>query len=93
MTDQHGVSEDVESAPAPALARGVYSVCYYLAFGTVYAGHLAMEFVPADSVVRRAFHDGAEGARRALARAHEERATAEREMALPEEPTEPLGGA
>jgi hypothetical protein len=93
MTHQHAMDDRTDRRPMPGLSRGVYGVCYYLAFGSVYAGHLAMEFLPPDGVVRQALHDGAEAARLARARAREEQELAEREMALPDEATDPAGGA
>ncbi|HEY3824357.1 MAG TPA: hypothetical protein VGL82_07345 [Bryobacteraceae bacterium] len=75
------------SAPSldPTVSRGVYTICYYLAFGAVYGSCLAMEFIPPDSVIRHGLRDGAEAAREAWARSHEEDEVAESEMELPED--------
>ena len=67
------------------VSKGVYSLCYYLSFGAVYASILAMEVLPPDSIVRHGFRDGAEAARKARARAHDGDGIAESEMELPEE--------
>jgi hypothetical protein len=69
----------------PAVSKGVYSLCYYVSFGAVYASRLAMEVIPPDSVVRHGLRDGAEAAREAWARTHEEDTVAESEMELPVE--------
>jgi hypothetical protein len=69
----------------PAVSKGVYSFCYYVSFGAVYASHLAMEVLPPDSMVRHGLRDGAAAAREAWARAHEEDILAESEMELPVE--------
>lgn len=51
-----------------SVAKGVYVFCYYLSFGAVYTGELAMEIVPADSPIRHGLADGANAAREARRR-------------------------
>jgi hypothetical protein len=48
-----------------SVAKSVYVCCYYLSFGAVYTGELAMEAVPADSPIRHGLADGARAAREA----------------------------
>lgn len=69
----------------PTVSKGIYTLCYYLAFGSVYASHLAMEFIPENSVIRHGLRDGAQAARAAWARSHEEDDEAESEMELPDD--------
>lgn len=71
-----------------ALSKGVYGCCYFLAYGAVYAGHLAMEVLPSDSMIRHGLQDGAKAARRARSLAREEEEVAENEMALPADAAE-----
>jgi hypothetical protein len=80
MTDHDALDQSAEPPRKPGAA---YSLCYYLAFGSVYASHLLMELVPADSVVRHGLRDGAEAARHELARSRAEQELAESEMAFP----------
>jgi hypothetical protein len=65
------------------LSKGVYGCCYFLAYGAVYASHLAMEVLPPDSMIRHGLQDGASAARRARNLAREEDQIAEDEMELP----------
>jgi hypothetical protein len=68
--------------PPVVVSKGVYSLCYYLSFGAVYAGQLAIGVFPPDSIVRHGLRDGADAARRAWARSQRDEA-AEAEMELP----------
>lgn len=68
---------------AGSLSKGVYGCCYFLAYGAVYASHLAMEVLPPDSMIRHGLQDGAAAARRARNQAREEDQIAEDEMELP----------
>jgi hypothetical protein len=70
----------------PAMAKSMYSICYYLAFGATYASEMAMEFMPADSMVLHGLRDGAEAAQNAWKRSHGSDQTAESEMDLPDPP-------
>jgi hypothetical protein len=91
MANGEQIDKGGGAPPGSNVPRGVYNLCYYLAFGAVYASHLAMELVPADSIVRHGLRDGAESARNAWARPREEHDAAEREMALPEEAVDAPG--
>ena len=77
----------------PAAAKSLYSLCYYVSFGAVYASCLALEMIPPDSIMRHGLRDGAEAARQAWAGTHEEDATAESEMELPDAPEDTAAGA
>jgi hypothetical protein len=70
----------------PAMAKSMYSICYYLAFGATYASEMAMEFMPPDSMVLHGLRDGAEAAQNAWKRSHGSDQTAESEMDLPDPP-------
>lgn len=78
------MSETPQMPPiGPLVSKGVYHLCYYLSFGAVYAGEIAVGLLPAESVIRHGLRDGAEAAHHAWYAKREEHRTAEDEMALP----------
>lgn len=79
LTDPNSVTGII-----PVVRRGVYSLCYYLAFCAVYAGELAMEALPGESVIREGLRDGAAAARRAYSRDEDIIAAAEMELPVVE---------
>ena len=87
MTNRDDSERDDEvrsgSPAGSGLSKGVYGCCYFLAYGAVYAGHLAMEVLPPDSMIRHGLQDGANAARLARSLAREEDQIAEDEMELP----------
>jgi hypothetical protein len=86
MTNQDEASTADAGFLNPAMAKSMYSICYYLAFGATYASEMAMEFMPPDSMVMHGLRDGAEAAQNAWKRSHGSDQTAESEMDLPDPP-------
>lgn len=85
MTDDETIDLPARPSIRPVLSRGVYGLCYCLAFGVVYAGRLASDVIPPDSMVGHGLRDGAGAAHRAWAQTAEEDEIARHEMALPDE--------
>lgn len=86
MASQDRVDESNQVDPHAVLSKGVYRLCYGLAFATVYAGCVVKEMLPADGMILHGLQDGADAARRSWARGREEDEIARHEMELPEEP-------
>lgn len=52
------------SAPARVFDSAVYSTCYGVSYGAVFASLLILKILPTNSLVNKGFHDGAKVARK-----------------------------
>jgi hypothetical protein len=50
----------IASAPSRLLDSGLYGACYGISYGAVFTSLVIVKMLPANSLVTKGFHDGAE---------------------------------
>ncbi len=65
----------IASAPSRLFDSAVYSACYGISYGAVFTSLAFVKMLPADSLMTKGFHDGAEVARKDF-KTHQEKQVA-----------------